>query len=349
VNAVPQLQSNEEGRSPEELCLQIVENLPVVSWVFSPNWSAILYVNSAFEKVWGMPRSSLDMNPRAWIEFIHVEDLEKLSWAAARSEKGEPFTVEYRIHRPSGAIRWILDRGFPIRDKAGQLCRTVRISEDITERKHSNDRMRMAVQEKLALLKETHHRVKNNLQIISSLLNLQAGRLSDEAVLHCFQESQDRIGAIALIHEQLAHSSQAAPIIDFAEYARELANSLQATWGGGQRPRHTVQLSLAPVSLSVNQAIPLGLILNELVSNCYKHAFPEGRAGEIGVELSLDAEKQCTLRVRDNGIGFPPQAAHSLGLKLVARLSKQLRATLQIRSDQGAQVIISLPLHKGSA
>lgn len=349
MNAAPQLQHNEDGRSSEAACFQIAEHLPVVVWAFVPDWSAILYVNPAFEKIWGMPRSNLQLNPRAWVKSVHADDLDKLSRAAARSEKGEPFSVEYRIRRPNGNIRWILDRGIPVRDDAGQLCRTVRISEDITERKRSESRMRLAIQEKLALLKETHHRVKNNLQIISSLLNLQAGRISDQAALRCIQESQDRIGAIALVHEKLAHTRGSTSDLDFAEYARELGRNLQATWGGKEKGSSSLQLLLSPVSLPVNVAIPLGLILNELVANCYKHAFPGGQPGEIAVELRLDGGRQCTLCVRDNGVGFSPQTVYSLGLKLVERLARQLRATLQIQSGQGTQVIVTFPMRKGAA
>jgi two-component sensor histidine kinase len=195
------------------------------------------------------------------------------------------------------------------------------------------------------LLQEVHHRIKNNLQVISGLLHLQARSLPDAQVAALFRESESRVKAIALIHERLYQSAD-FNAIDFASYIRTLATDLFRTYQI-QSDVIGLQISAADVFLDLERAIPCALILNELISNCLKHAFPAGRRGEIRVECGRDANGDCRLTVADNGIGWPKvvdvQTAHSLGLRLVRTLANQLEGTLHVDSDGGAKVELQFP------
>jgi two-component sensor histidine kinase len=205
---------------------------------------------------------------------------------------------------------------------------------DITERKQAEEQIRASLQEKEVLLQEIHHRVKNNMQVISSLLYLQADHIQDKQVRELFQESRQRVRSMALIHEQL-YQSQDLGRIDFAEYIESLTHHL---WRSHGASHVTLQLDIAPLLLSIEGAIPCGLIINELVSNAFKHVFPNGHTGEIWVELRSSESGQVTLIVKDNGVGLPPDFdlyhCTSLGLTLVNTLIKQqLKGTIEMRQQ----------------
>ncbi|GAI89221.1 unnamed protein product, partial [marine sediment metagenome] len=216
-------------------------------------------------------------------------------------------------------------RLFPIFDTANRLTNVVVMHEDITERKRAGDQIKASLKEKEVLLREIHHRVKNNLQIISSLLNLQSRYIKDKQVLHVFQESQDRIKSMVLIHKKLYQSKDLARI-DFAEYVRsliaDLFRSYKADYG-----LITLKTNIDNVFLGIDTAIPCGLIINELISNSLKYAFPEGGQGEIRIELHPEKEGKFTLIVSDSGVGFPKDLdfrnTESLGLQLACTLVDQ--------------------------
>jgi two-component sensor histidine kinase len=188
------------------------------------------------------------------------------------------------------------------------------------------------------LLKEVHHRVKNNLQVIASLLNLQSGYAKGSRAFDMFKESQHRVESMALIHDRLYHSLDAAKI-DFAEYTRTLCEHLHASYSP-KTAAITLHVDVDNVVLGVDTAIPCGLIITELVTNALKHAFPGRRRGEVSIHLHPDREGRFTLLVRDNGVGFPPEVdfrrTESLGLQLVNTLTEQLDGTIGFESHGGA-------------
>jgi PAS domain S-box-containing protein len=196
---------------------------------------------------------------------------------------------------------------------------------DVSDRRRFEERLRESLHEKEVLLREIHHRVKNNLQVISSLLNLQSVHLHDEAALAAFRESQGRIRSMALVHEKLYQSGDLARV-DVGGYIQDLAGQLLRSYA----PVGQVDLEVAvpELSLGVDTAIPCSLILNELISNSLKHAFPGGRRGAIRVTLRETGAERFTLEVEDDGIGFPegldPNRAETLGLQLVTTLAEQL-------------------------
>lgn len=198
------------------------------------------------------------------------------------------------------------------------------------------------LEEKEWLLKEIHHRVKNNLQIVMSLLNTQAAYLHDADALEAIRESKHRMQAISLIHQKLYQSENMA-LIDMQTYTRELISYLKDNFEGIQRIYFDLQI--APVQLDVAQAVPVGLILNEALTNAIKYAFPENRQGTVVVSLLCTLDSQFILSIADNGQGFPPafdvSVQGSMGTRLMETLAEQLEGTISIRQEQGVSVIVS--------
>jgi two-component sensor histidine kinase len=212
-------------------------------------------------------------------------------------------------------------------------------------RKHAENEVRdqaleaikVALREKELFLREAHHRIKNNLQIIASLLSLQASYVADPSIREMFVDSQERVSSMALIHETLYQSGNTGEI-DFGQYLRDLIAQLNRSYNV-QPERITLHLHIDELFLDINKAIPCGLILNELISNVLKHAFPDGRAGEVHIELRTDAARRVTIVVRDTGIGFPADRdfrnTESLGLQLVDTLTEQLAGTITLERRAG--------------
>ncbi len=223
-----------------------------------------------------------------------------------------------------------------IRDSRGEEIGRCLTARDVTPSKTA-ERLRASLKEKEVLLKEVHHRVKNNLQVISSLLNLQARHIEDSKALEMFKESQNRVRSIALFHEKL-YQSKDLTHVGASGYLKNLISNLLATYGARS---NAVALSVEPndILLDVDRAIPLGLIVNELISNALKHAFVEGKRGEVKVELRSQDHRHHLLSVSDNGRGFPRELdfrkAPSLGLQLVCTLTEQLNGSIELRRDPG--------------
>ena len=205
--------------------------------------------------------------------------------------------------------------------------------------------MRASLREKESLLKEVHHRVKNNLQVITSLLRLEAGRSDQPDTKSVLKEMQNRIRSMALLHETL-YRSENLERVDLPGYIKQLTTHLYRSMvpEPGSIQLH---LDLAPVSLALDQAVPCGLLVNELVSNCLKHAFPDGRTGEVRIELQLvDEGQKIRLCVSDTGVGLPTdfeeKRARSLGLQLVSDLIKQLNGQIEMGGGPGLGAVFEV-------
>ncbi len=231
-----------------------------------------------------------------------------------------------------------------VKERTAELARTNQtLQAEIVERQRIEARITASLHEKELLLQEIHHRVKNNLQVISSLLNLQAGYIDDLALREILRESQNRVRSMALVHEKLYRSDDLAHV-DLAEYIRNLATFLFRSYTAAAG-RVSLDIQADDVFLSIDAAVPCGLILNELISNALKHAFPGDRKGQIRVELQAGENRQISLIVGDTGIGFPQdfdfENATSLGMQLVQTLVMQLNGTLEIDGTAGSEFRIT--------
>ncbi|MBM4240361.1 MAG: sensor histidine kinase, partial [Euryarchaeota archaeon] len=221
------------------------------------------------------------------------------------------------------------------------------MTRDITAEKKAEEDLKKALAEKEILLKEIHHRVKNNLMIISSLLNLQSQYIEDEETLEVFKKSQTRAQSMALIHEKL-YGSDDLKSINFSEYIQKLASDIFKTYLS-DNGNIKLNLQVEDHDLDINTTIPLGLIVNELISNCIKYAFPYGKKGEINVEFLL-TDGTFVLEVSDNGVGFPNgldfRETKSLGLQLVNSLTNQIDGSIEMCSNGGTKFKISFQEEK---
>ncbi|MBN2049311.1 MAG: transporter substrate-binding domain-containing protein [Spirochaetales bacterium] len=216
--------------------------------------------------------------------------------------------------------------------------------QDITERKLAEEALQKRLKEKDILLHEIHHRVKNNLSVISSLLNVQSDSIqSPEAAIKAFQDSKDRIMAMALLYEKM-YASEDYSAIDLKEYLHDLSHLLLYT----HRPDGNIQISVSTFDtvLHMDIAVPLGFILNELISNALLHAFPEQAAGIIFIDLREEGPGRCLLSVRDTGRGMVniPEEAHTVGFTLIRLMTEQLGGTISVSPEGGTKITVSFPL-----
>lgn len=236
-------------------------------------------------------------------------------------------------------------------DSAGRLRGFAKIMRDVTERHQAEHQLqeqqrqlRASLAEKEVLLKEIHHRVKNNLQIIASLLGLQSEFVENAEARKLLSEMNTRVRSIAAIHE-LLYAAGDFSRIEFSRYVDKLVRDVIALYGSST-PHVQVSVEAEPLLLQITEAVPCGLIVNELLTNAFKHAFPEGRPGQIKV-IFHSAEAECLLEVRDNGIGLPenidPHTMNTMGLQLLHLLVQQLSGTLDVTRDSGTQFAIRFP------
>jgi PAS domain S-box-containing protein len=245
----------------------------------------------------------------------------------------------------AGSREPIRERDVALRSRQGAVVQTILTTDyvtlggaecaltsflDITARRQAEDRVRASLREKDVLLKEIYHRVKNNMQVVASLLSLQARGTGDGATRQLLQDSASRIKSMALVHEQLYQGGDLSSI-DFAAYLGQLTHHLREVHGEVAE-RAPIIVQAEPVQLGLETAVPLGLIVNELVSNAYKHAFPGGRRGQVRLRLGWVGEGLIELVVGDDGAGLPqgfePGQGGSLGMQLVLSLAEQLGGTV---------------------
>ena len=233
----------------------------------------------------------------------------------------------------------------PLLDAHSERLGSVITMIDITQRRETEERLHAALHTQEVLLKETHHRVKNNLQVVMSLLRLQARQLSDPRAIAALRDSRQRVEVMALVHELLYRTGDMASI-DATTYSRQLSSQMLRLYDAAP-DQVTLELAAEGVWLSLDQAVPCGLIIHELVSNSLKYAFPDGRPGTVGIALHATSPDMLTLTVWDTGVGMPtnvPASAQpSMGTSLVHDLVRQLRGTIVITSDAGVTVTITFP------
>ncbi len=285
-----------------------------------------------------------DVIGRNFADFVHPDDLPGLLESYKRTLAGEIEPYEYRIFDKDKSVRYIRTSS-TLMFHNGVPVGITGLMSDITEKKLGEERLKASLREKETLLREIHHRVKNNLQVVSSFLHLQSRDVSDPATLELFRNSEGRIRSMALIHEQL-YRSDSLSLIDFSKYIEGLVRYLHGMYQS-RDVRITPTVKADTIHLSIDRAIPCGLLLNEILSNSFKHAFRGRERGAISVEFGRRNE-HYVLSVADDGVGFPPELtgsnASTLGFQIITALVDQIGGTMEVRNDAGACVTVSFPV-----
>jgi PAS domain S-box-containing protein len=333
-------------RVSDERLRDMAEALPQIVWITDAS-GVIEYYNRRWFEYSGVAPD--DPDPMHWRRFIHPDDTERLlsSWRAAAA-LGQSWQAEYRLRRADGVHRWHLGQAVPVTDDNGRIIRWFGSATDIDGQKcveaelsrTAAERARL-LQQKEMLLLEIQHRVRNNLQLISSLLSLQNRTITDPETLQQFIEARGRIQTVAQVHEQLYLTDQ-PDLMDFAGLLRGMClNQCKPDI-------EVVCRCQGPLDLPIDEATPLALIANELISNAVEYAYPADRGlliggGEVRVILEGQSPGSVELRVEDDGIGLPPdqeRAQGSLGMRLVQELTRQLRGDIETASGIGGTSIV---------
>lgn len=310
-----------------------------------------LWVSPAFERTTGYPTTLFNATgDAAFNNMIHPDDQHIWVDHIGEVDKYNPDhrELEFRIVKPTGEIVWLAHTCKPIFAHDGVLLGRRGCNRNITERKLFEQAMAASLHEKEVLLREIHHRVKNNLQIISSLLSLQEQGVDDPSVQDVLTESQGRVTSMALIHEQLYLSDDFREI-DIADYLHTFIPKLVSSYQGNRDI--SVQMELTRVLLSLDQAIPFGLVVNELVTNALKHGFQGRTKGTVSI-TTLNDQGDVVLIIEDDGKGLTKEFdllhVTTLGLQIITMLADQLRGTLVVEPASGARFKLRFPLRPPS-
>ncbi len=305
----------------------------------------ILFVNKAFEKVTQYSKEEVLGRAPSFLQGPKTDKkvidrlVERLS--AGKHFEGETFN--YKKDGTTYRLRWSID---PIRDEEGKITHFVSVQNDITEEWERRQKLQKIIDEREMLIKETHHRIKNNLATITGLLELQIMQSESDEVRKVLSESMNRVQSIASIHEKL-YETEGLASISLDVYIRDLVEQLRDSMesiGNSKTSEIEFKLNLSPISLTMRQSVPLGLIINELVTNAHKHAFDNDHTGSVTISCE-EKDQKVFLEVKDNGKGLPKDldihGTDSLGLKLIDTLSQQLEAEYSLSSDNGTRFHMS--------
>ena len=327
-----------------EICVSRLNDIVLITEAepFSEPGPRIVFVNDAFARRTGFSREEvIGKSPR--LLQGPKTDRKELDRIRAALERWEPVRAELLNYTKSGEEFWIELDIVPVADATGWFTHWVAVERDVTERKQIQMDLQTSLREKTALLLEVHHRVKKNLQFITSMLRLESFRSTDAPTKSVLQDMQGRVRSMALLHETIDRKGTFAAI-DLGSYVGQIASeslkSMQVNSGAVR-----LQLDVETLQVGLDQATPAGMLISELVSNSLKHAFPAGRTGSIDIALHpLDTSGQWRLRVSDSGIGLPAdfedRRKKSLGLQLAGDMATQMGGTLHIGS--GPQVVFTV-------
>jgi len=332
--ALSQAQFLSALRDSEERYRNMVETASEGIWIID-NDNYTTFVNDKMAQMLGYaPQEMLGMP--LW-EFMHEEEKTQARNNVDRRRRGIAEKLDFKFRRRDGSDLWTLISTTPLFDECDNYLGALAMVSDISDRLKAEEKIQTSLKEKEVLLKEIHHRVKNNLYVISNLLDLQSDTVDDERIHSLFADSQNRIQTMALIHEQLYQSDNLAKI-NLADYINNLVNNLLSSLDTSFCLIETT-VNAEPVYLDLETAIPCGLLINELVTNSFKYAFKDSLQGEIKIELHSIEDHRYQLIISDNGVGIPEnidwQDSPSLGLRLVNILAEQLEATIELDRSNG--------------
>jgi len=325
----------------EDFLKSIVENIPDMIFVKEAKELRFVRFNRAGEELLGYDRTEMcgkndfDFFPEDEAVFFTKKDREVLSAGRLIDIPDEPINTRYK------GERLLHTKKIPILDEQGNPKYLLGISEDVTEHRKAEELLKASLKEKETLLKEMYHRVKNNMQLISSMLHLQARASLEPDVREALTVAQGRIKSMALVHEKLYHSKSLTQI-DFGEYLKDIIALLSRSYG---KRNIRCRVEVDNISLSIETAIPLGIIANELISNTMKYAFPDDMEGELFFRLLQKEDGRVTMTARDDGVGIPDavdfQNMPSLGLQLVKDLVCQINGAVELDRSNGTTFVIT--------
>ena len=338
VNIFRRKHAEEALQESEERFRALFEGAPDAIFLADPGSGKILDANPTASKLMLRPKEEIIGLHQSQLYPPRMEKYSKESFSNHARQKEEPHSVDIFVLRSDGSETPVEVMAQTVHIKGKPVLQGV--FRDITERKQAEEKIKASLKEKEVLLREIHHRVKNNMQVIISLLSLQSDNIKDKQSLEMFKESQDRIRSMSLIHEKLYQSEDLANI-DFSGYVKDLVNRLFGSYGVNPE-RIELKIEIEDVSVGLDYAIPCGLIINELVSNSLKYAFPQEGKGEIKIALRSVNEDELELTVSDDGIGIPEdldfENLESLGLDLVKTLAEHnLDAKIELNRAGGTK------------
>ncbi len=331
-------------RISEERLELVLRGANLGLWDWNVKTGEVIF-NDRWAEIIGYTLDELEPNVSSWEKIIHPDDVEPVMIALNDHLEGRApnYQTEHRLRTKSGEWKWIFDSGKVFtRDDQGLPCRALGILQDITDRKRAEERLHNTLKEKEVLLQEIHHRVKNNLAIMISLLNLQAKRSQDDNVSNYLTESQSRLMTMAAIHETL-YQAKDFSVIQFKDYIRKIVSNLISLYAS-EADHISIHYDLEEVHLDIDQAVCCGLIVNELVTNALKYAFPGLVKGKIVLHSSCTQDDEIIIGVSDDGVGLPQgldwEAPRTLGLRLISLMVEQLNGHLEITSERGLKTVI---------
>lgn len=309
----------------------------------SLTWSDELYNIFEIDKKKNPPKDLYSLYLSRVPENFQKELFAKMEIAV---KEGKNYTLKHVIHLPNGKSKWLFCAGIPVKNDKNKVVQIIGIAQDITESIIQQEKLQSNLREKETLLREIHHRVKNNLQIISSLLNLQAETINDRSAKEKYRESLGRVKSMALIHELLYQTNNLANL-KVNEYLNELVNFISETYNFNKNIKVSLVIDPQIKRIDMNKAIPCGLLINELVSNAFKYAFAQKKSGKITISFQAlqKGPYKFSLTIADNGIGISEKKVdvnkpNTLGLQLVRSLVEQLDGKLNVDTKKGTQFVI---------
>jgi PAS domain S-box-containing protein len=332
----------QQQRAEKELRFQgeIIRNMAEGVNVVRADDGTIIYTNPNFEEMFGYGPGELIGKPVSILNAPGEKSPEQVvEGIIGVLEREGVWKGELRTIKKGGTPFWCYANISAFEHHEYQHV-WISTQTDITERKAAEEQTREALRREVLLKEEIHHRVKNNLQVVNSLLYLESIGAAEQATREILRDCQSRIKAIALIHEKL-YRSEDIERVDFTDYGTDLVSDLIRTYDVHSTDV-AVHTDFDKVSLGVDTAVPCGLIMNELIANVFKHAFVDGAKGDLWIKMSQLGDKAYMLTVRDNGVGLPEgfslETASSLGMKLVRDLIRQLEGTLAVEGDKGTTI-----------
>ena len=335
-------ESLRESEERKELALRGAD---LATWDWNTQTGECIH-DKRWAEMFGYTLDELEQHVRTWENMVHPDDMPLVNEALNAHVEGKtPFyETEHRCRHKSGEWIWILDKGKVIEwDSNGKALRAAGTLLDITERKRAENKIKASLKEKEVLLREIHHRVKNNLQVVSSMLNMQVRKATEKNVIKSLLDTRSRIQTMSLIHAQL-YQSENFEQVEMGTTIRKMVSSMLQIYAEAKK-NITSAVTAEGVILPISHAIPCGLIINELVSNALKHAFKGMTEGSVEISMRELAGDKIKLTVKDNGVGIPEEMdiykTDTIGLKIVRTLAEeQLKGKMGLIQNKGTEIYV---------